>query len=239
MKITKVAAITVLTMQCFTIKAVLGAGFPLQNLFRNGRALCYSRLGVDFISRLQSQQKQVRIMSLSYSRLGVDFIVSVSSGHIDAVLVYQPTGRPHADERIRCVGPNQVVPGVGAYGVRIGDATSVFQSLTGVKSLSTFQGVTYYVCQFTDGRLLSARVRGGRVLGIIIRGKFETPEGLTQRADAQAIKRVYGPPDEVTRFVRPHIANPGFAMALLMLVVGCLSGILLRRFRRRAHGGKR
>jgi hypothetical protein len=136
------------------------------------------------------------------------------------------------------VGPKEVVPGVGAYGVRLGDSEQALITLEGIKDSHKFQGYSEgngsIICEFKDGSRIIADLVNGKVKRLSISGKFSTPEGITERSTTQQVEKIFGKQQLDLGFKVPK--NPqraglpvfGFIRWLIMLVLGCISALAVR-----------
>jgi len=183
---------------------------------------------------------------LEYNHLGVDFVIG-RSGCIECASVYAPKLRSNPNSKqSRAIGTHELVPGLGAYGLRIGDSVHVLSALPGVarkakvveRGVSSFRDVLYGF-EFRDGRRIQVTIRNDHVMSMIVLGMFRTPEGLTQAATEQDVRRLYGKPSDVIHMLSPCIRPALWPLTpVLALVCGAIGGVLLRQFHGRSRGGR-
>jgi uncharacterized membrane protein YeaQ/YmgE (transglycosylase-associated protein family) len=149
--------------------------------------------------------------------------VGLPSGRVEGIYLFQRTG-PTVLE----AGKNEVVLGVGAYGVAIGDSEDSLDAKRRVGETGGYMGYEY---RLSDGRRLLVEVENAGVERLIVTGNFRTHEGITQNSTQADVVRVYGKPDQTMRFrsKATGTVTPPWVGWLTALIVGAVCGLVTRR----------
>ncbi len=180
------------------------------------------------------QLMQTQDLLLNYDRLGVSFQCSSRPESVVKASVFPATR--HLSNRQAVLGGFGVVPGVGAYGIRLGSSIREAR-LAGCRGFPPIRSGTKIggYCRLSGGRRVFLLFSGGQVDLLVVEGPFRTPDGVTQQSSAEDIRRIYGDPDSWYRLGPPR--NPAWAMLplLIMPLLGMLAWLAIRRVRERVQ----
>ena len=186
---------------------------------------------------------QGRGLVLAYSRIGAAFSLrGLSERGVQTVYIFppEPNLNSHGRGGQKAIGEDEVVPGVGAFGVRIGDTVRVLDSISANSWWSTTESKaepTYVLLELHSRRTVCALVQDGRVAQIVASGSFRTPAGLTQAGGWGEVVRAYGQPSVFWTTVSKRSARVtgrlGAALAVVGLAFGFACWVAITRCRSR------
>jgi hypothetical protein len=136
-----------------------------------------------------------KITLIYYYQRGVCFALSDETQRAIAAQVFKPLVKPKATK----VDYGELVPGVGAFRVRLGDKYkgSVWTG-GGTEYFSTSEGKNQPFYDAAEvphqGWIYVSVDRTRRYAGVIVTGRFKTPEGITEESSFADIVTVYGSP---------------------------------------------
>lgn len=127
-----------------------------------------------------------------YRQKGITFRFN-RNGSINSIDIYKAS----AVQAKNNVGTKDAVPGIGAWGVLIGDKRQVLKNLNCKKPYIEFNnhGKGMARCDFKDGRKMLVNVKNDHIEHIIIIGAFRASRGITQRSTCSQIEKIFGRPD--------------------------------------------
>lgn len=183
------------------------------------------------VSRPTKQITCTNTCFLAYTRVGIMFQLDKGGAGVVQVAVSPPTapsGVRHLDVT------NQVVAGVGAYGITIGmSRNDVRRRMFPEYSESAFAKHWRIVRAFGTTRSVEVDFVGTResvhVAAVVVYGRFRTPEGITERSGIAEIRKAYGDPDQLMEWVPKKPLPWGMLPFLLMPVLGLMTGLLISR----------
>lgn len=201
-----------------------------------------------------------KITLLYYYKLGVCFAIDDGDGKVKAIQIFR--GSNPTKQKIDDL--QQVVPGVGAFGVYLDDVYGAENWPVGkVQYMSTSKPGKwphYEVNDYFDGSRLYIYVNNNRVEGLVAYNHFKTPEGICEQNGLNSIMQAYGDPDVIWG-LPPAQSDSGIALSrylqdiwgafhsifqslaskfliMGMVFAGCMSGLFLRFIRRPALSGR-
>lgn len=178
---------------------------------------------------------------LYYQRLGIAFVLEDPRwGGIEKVYVFPSVSKTSEMKTdTSTIGADEVVPGQGAFGIKLGSTVSGVQSVSMRKSVwsgSKAKDVPVFAAFYPeDGRSLYAVFDKNMLKELVAEGAFRTPEGITERSSSRDIWKAYGEP-EVFWYLNSGSWSPrNIALPVVMFVGGIVAGYLLRVYHRRSR----
>lgn len=210
-----IPAILVCSEYCSTAASQSQSAFPLPTNSRNGSAVMY------------------------YEKLGIAFVLTdLRWGGVERVYIFSPKNYSPKVEHINPpIKADELVPGQGAFGIRLGATASSLYSVPARKIIfsgSRMKGTPVFSAFYLDGQhMLYAAIENGVVSQIVVEGPFKTPEGITEQSTNSDIWKAYGEPDVFWHLNTGVWSVSNVALPLSMLVGGIIAGYLLRVYHRR------